>query len=205
MQLSFDTYTTIQTPTNMPRVIRAADFLQAQLNSLDNAGIIIPQEQRTEREQIISDQRNFKPDNWNRYDTDWKNATISNSAFMTNHSVTLAGGSKDIKYFGAVTSLNQDGLIANNNFNRLNIRLNTDADINKWLKFRNEISYRVSNQSTPALSTPRNIISKSLYFDPTLSAVRELDGNWGYGKNGDNPVANAEDSGTLNVARPIAS
>lgn len=30
---------------------------------------------------------------------------------------------------------------------------------------------------------------------PTLSAARELDGNWGYGKNGMNPTAQAYDSG----------
>ncbi|WP_445737198.1 SusC/RagA family TonB-linked outer membrane protein [Mariniflexile sp.] len=201
-KVSFDTYSTLQTPTNMPRVIKAADFLQAELNSLDNAGIILPNEQRVEREQIIEDQRNFKPDNWNRYDTDWRAATVKTTALMTNHSLTLSGGSKDFKYYGALTTLNQGGLIANNNFKRINIRVNTDANLNSWLKFSNEISYRDSEQLTPGISSPKEIINKSLYLLPTLSAVRELDGNWGYGKNGDNPVANAEDSGTRTLKSP---
>ncbi len=202
LKLSFDTYTTIQTPTNMPVVLKAADYLQAELNALDNAGGVLPVEQRAAREQMIADQRAFKPDNWNRYDTDWKAATLQNSALMRNHSLTLSGGSEAFKYYGAVSSLNQGGLIANNNFKRINIRVNTDAKLNNWLKFSNEISYRESQQLTPGISTPKNIISKSLYMLPTLSAVRELDGYWGYGKNGDNPVANAEASGSQTVIRP---
>ena len=201
-KLSFDTYTTIQTPTNMPRVVKASDYLQAELNSFENAGIIISEDQRIAREQMIEDQRNFKPDNWNRYDTDWKKATLKTTALMKNYSLTLSGGSKDFKYYGAISALNQGGLIANNNFKRLNLRVNTDANLNSWLKFSNEISYRESEQLTPGISTPKNIINKSLYMLPTLSAVKELDGNWGYGKNGDNPVANAEASGSRTLKSP---
>ena len=202
LKLSFDTYSTLQAPTNMPKVLRAADFLQAELNSLDNAGIITPPDQRAAREQAIADQRNFKPDNWNRYDTNWKEATISDTALMTNYSLALSGGSKEFKYYGAISHLDQGGLIENNNFKRLNIRVNTDAMLNSWLKFSNEISYRESIQLVPGISTPRSIINKSLYMLPTLSAVTELDGYWGYGKNGDNPVASAVASGKDVVKRP---
>ena len=202
LTLSFDTYSTLQTPTNMPKVVRAADYLQAELNAQENAGIIIPADQRTAREQIIADQRNFKPDNWNRYDTNWKDATIKNTALMTNYSLALNGGSKDFKYYGAISALDQGGLIENNNFKRINVRVNTDAKISSWLKFSNEISYRVSTQLTPGISSPKGIINKSLYMLPTLSAVTELDGYWGYGKNGDNPVANAAASGRDLIKRP---
>lgn len=202
LALSFDTYSTLQTPTNMPKVVRAADYLQAELNAQENAGIIIPADQRAAREQIIADQRNFKPDNWNRYDTNWKDATIKNTALMTNYSLALNGGSKDFKYYGAISALDQGGLIENNNFKRVNVRVNTDAQISSWLKFSNEISYRVSNQLTPGISSPKGIINKSLYMLPTLSAVTELDGYWGYGKNGDNPVANAAASGRDVIKRP---
>jgi TonB-linked SusC/RagA family outer membrane protein len=202
LKLSFDMYSTIQTPTNLPKVVKAADYLQAELNSLDNAGVVTPPDQRAAREQMIADQRNFKPDNWNRYDTDWKEATISDTALMTNYSLALSGGTKELKYYGAISALDQGGLIANNNFKRINIRVNTDAMINSWLKFSNEISYRESTQLTPGISSPKAIINKALYMLPTLSAVKELDGNWGYGKNGDNPVANAEASGKDIIKRP---
>jgi TonB-linked SusC/RagA family outer membrane protein len=202
LSVTFDMYSTLQTPTNMPKVIRAADYLQAVLNSRENAGEIIPVDQKDALVQEIADQRNFKPDNFNRYDTNWRKATVNTTALMTNYSLTMTGGTKDFKYLGTISSLDQGGLIANNNFKRTNIRVNTDINLSSWLKFSNEISYRVSNQLTPGIASAKSIINKSLYMVPTLSAVKELDGNWGYGKNGDNPVANAEASGTDVTIRP---
>ena len=193
---------TVQMPTNMPEVVKAADYLQAELDAWDNAGITISPDTRTARQKLIQDQRTLKPDNWNRYDTDWKKATIANSSSMQNHNLTLSGGGKEVLYFGSMSYLNQDGLIKNNNFSRINIRTNTDATIFPWMKLSNEIVYRQSKQVTPAISSPKSIINKALYMLPTLSAVREIDGNWGFGKNGDNPAANAEASGTSTSVRP---
>ena len=202
MKLTFDSYVSSQNPTNLPDPVSAADYLQAELDARTNAGQIIPNSERTVLEKIILDQRTLKPDNWNRYDTNWKDATIAKSALLSNHSFTLSGGNKEIKYFAAFSQLNQGGLIENNNFKRTNLRATTDAQITPWLKLSNEISYRTSTQLTPGISSPKGIINKALYMLPTLSAVTELDGNWGYGKNGDNPVANAEASGTSTTVRP---
>ena len=202
LKLSFDMYSTIQAPTNLPKVVRAADFLQAALNANDNAGFQESVDGRAAKEQEIADQRNFKPDNWNRYDTDWQEATMRDTALMTNYSLALSGGTKEFKYYGAISALDQGGLIETNSFKRINIRVNTDAMLNSWLKFSNEISYRESTQLVPGISTPKAIINKSLYMLPTLSAVTELDGYWGNGKNGDNPVANAVASGKDLTKRP---
>jgi TonB-dependent SusC/RagA subfamily outer membrane receptor len=49
MRVSIDAYTSIQSPTNMPTVLSAADYLQAELNSLDNIGTVIPADQRAAR------------------------------------------------------------------------------------------------------------------------------------------------------------
>lgn len=202
VKVSYSSYLTIQRPVNMPEVVSAADYLEAELNSWDNAGITVSESVREARLKLIEEQRTLKPDNWNRYDTDWKDATVSNSALLQNHNVNMVGGNTDFRYFGSLSFMDQGGLIENNNFQRVNIRINTDANIFPWLKFSNEIAYRKSKQVIPGLSTPKSIINKSLYMLPTLSAVKELDGYWGYGKNGDNPVANAEASGTNTTHRP---
>ncbi len=202
VKVNYNSSYTIQMPTNMPEVVKAADYLQAELDAWDNAGITVSPDTRIAREKLIQDQRTLKPDNWNRYDTDWKSATIAKSSAMQNQNMTLSGGGKDVLYFASVSYLNQDGLIKNNSFDRINVRTNTDANIFSWMKLSNEIVYRQSKQITPAISSSKSIINKSLYMLPTLSAVRELDGNWGFGKNGDNPVANAEASGTSSTTRP---
>lgn len=203
VSVSYSGYATVQTPTNMPEVVGAADYLEGLMNSKINA-----RDGSMTSDKIASDMaeieayRTYKADNWNRYDTNWKEATMSDAALMQNHSVTLSGGSEALTYFGAISFLDQGGLIKNNHYNRLNIRANTDSKILPWLKLSNEIAYRRSEQKTPTISTPKSIINKSLYMLPTLSAAKEIDGNWGYGKNGDNPVAQAEDGGTKKVIRP---
>lgn len=192
---NYNGYSTLQRPTNMPSVLSAYEYLQSELNAFDNAGISIPPSQRTQQEQIIEDQRTLKPDNWNRYDTDWRKETMKDYALMQNHNVTISGGSDKLSFFGSGSYLGQDGLIPNNNYNRTNILLNADAKLLPWMTFSLNTSLRQSNELTPGLNSPKSIISKSLYLLPTLSAARELDGNWGYGKNGDNPTAEANASG----------
>ena len=114
---------------------------------------------------------------------------------MHNHNVTISGGSDKLTFFGSGTYLYQDGLIPNDNYSRTNLRLNADAQILPWAKFSIETALRQGKKVNPGLSTPKQIINQSLYMLPTLSAARELDGNWGYGKNGMNPTAQAYDSG----------
>jgi TonB-linked SusC/RagA family outer membrane protein len=192
---NYSGYSTLQRPTNMPQAVSAYEYLQAELNSFDNAGITVSPTQRQQQELLIEQQRTLQPDNWNRYDTDWKGETMKNNALMHNHNVSISGGSDKISFFGSGTFLGQDGLIPNNNFNRTNILLNADAKMLAWAKFSLNTSLRQSNELTPGVGSPRSIINKALYMLPTLSAARELDGNWGYGKNGDNPTALANASG----------
>lgn len=107
---------------------------------------------------------------------------MKSHSIMHNHNVTISGGSDKLTFFGAGTYLYQDGLIPNDNYSRTNLRLNADAQILPWAKFSIETALRQGKKVNPGLSTPKQIINQSLYMLPTLSAARELDGNWGYGK-----------------------
>lgn len=195
IRTNYSGYSTIQRPTNLPQVVDAYEYLQAELNSFDNAGITISPTQRQQQEQLIQDQLNLEPDNYNRYDTDWKKETLKSNSIMQNHNVNISGGSDKLSFFGSGSFLGQDGLIVNNNYNRTNILLNADAKLLSWAKFSLNTSLRQSNELAPGVNTPKSIINKSIYLLPTLSAAREIDGNWGYGKNGDNPTAEASASG----------
>lgn len=192
---TYSGYMTIQRPTNMPEPVAAWEYLQAELNSWDNAGITISEAQRQQQIKLIEEQRTLKPDNWNRYDTNWKEETISDFALMHSHNVTVSGGSDKLSFFGSGSYMYQDGLIPNDNYDRTNLRLNADAKILPWAKLGIEASLRQSNTLNPGMGSPKSIINTALYMLPTLSAARELDGNWGYGKNGLNPTAMATAGG----------
>lgn len=192
---TYSGYSTIQTPTNMPEVVSAWQYLQAELDSWDNAGVSVSPSQREQQLKLIEDQKNLMPDNWNRYDTDWKEETMKDNALMQSHNLSMSGGTETLRFYGSGSYLHQDGLIPNNDYSRLNIQLNTDLKVLPWMNVGLISGLRESNTLAPGLSTPKSIINKALYMLPTLSAARELDGNWGYGKNGDNPVALANASG----------
>ncbi|NDV81683.1 TonB-dependent receptor [Bacteroides sp. 51] len=196
---SYSGYLTLQKPTNMPEPVAAWQYLQAELNSWDNAGLNITDTQRQQQLKMIEEQRKYGPDNWDRYDTNWKKETIEDYALMNSHNVTISGGNENIKFFGSGSYLYQDGLIKNDNFDRTNLRLNVDAKVLPWARVGIESNMRQSNQLNPGMSTPKSIINTALYMLPTISAAKELDGNWGYGKNGLNPTAIAEDSGEKKV------
>jgi len=195
-RVTYNGYLSSQLAVNMPQVVSAWQYLQGVLDSKDNAGISVSDLERSQTMEQIDYLKKYKPDNWNYYDTDWKSATMNKSALMQNHNVSVSGGSENVKYYAAGSYLNQDGLLkAFDNYNRATLRANADIKMNKWAKFALETNLRQSNGTTPGVSTPKAIINEALYAVPTLSAVKELDGLWGYGKNGSNPVAKMMDSG----------
>ena len=196
---TYSGYLTVQRPTNMPEPVATWEYLQAELNSWDNAGASVTNTQREQQLRWIEEQRTLKPDNWTRYDTDWKKETLKDNSLMHSHNVTVSGGSEDISFFASGSYLSQDGLIPNDNFDRTNLRLNADAKILSWMKLGIETNLRQSNLLNPGISTPKAIINQALYMLPHISAAKELDGNWGYGKNGINPTAAANASGEKKV------
>ena len=67
-----------------------------------------------------------------QYDTDWQDELFSNAGIMR-HNVSVIGGTKAIKYMASVGYMDQDGIIAPSNHNRINARINLDAQITKHL------------------------------------------------------------------------
>jgi len=196
VKVTYSGYVASQVPTNMPKPVPAWQYLQSELDSWDNAGIQTTPDARAQRLQLIQDEKNYQPNDWNLYDTNWKTATLKNSALLQNHSVSISGGDNNIKYYVAGSYLDQAGLLkANDNFNRASLRINADTKITNWAKFSLASNMYQSNRITPGVSTPVSIINTCLYLLPTLSGVKDLDGDWGYGKNGLNPSAETFDSG----------
>lgn len=95
---TYSGYVTIQRPTNMPEPVAAWEYLQAELNSWDNAGITVTETQREQQLKLIEEQRTLKPDNWNRYDTNWKEETLKDNAIMHSHNVTISGGTDKLSF-----------------------------------------------------------------------------------------------------------
>ena len=85
----------------------------------------------------LDDYRNIAQYNWQ--DMIFKNAPIQN------HSVGLTGGSKEVRYNASLSYFDQDGIVINSNYNRLQGRLGSTYMKDK-LKINLNVNYSRSNQ-----------------------------------------------------------
>ena len=126
-------------------------------------------------------------DNWQDY--------IYRTAWSTNHNVSVAGGSDDIKYYVSGNYQSINGIIIGNQQNRLLLNANISAKVNKWITLGGRLNlsetmltdYDSRNNalnegpgyiSWTALNIPSNI---PIHFADGSPWV--IDGRVGYGPN----------------------
>ena len=66
--------------------------------------------------------------------TDWQDAVTQNGQYQ-NCNFSISGGKNDIQHFLGVDWYDQKGTIKNSSFNKLTVRYNMDAKLNKWLRY----------------------------------------------------------------------
>lgn len=115
--------------------------------------------------------------------TDWlKQAT--RTGLIHNESLNIKGGTKDTKYLFSVSNLGNKGVVQNNNFNRLTMRLNLDQKFTNWLKGGINLSYSRNNLDNVFGESGRSggaefagVMSSAMEFNPLLP-IRDEDGNY---------------------------
>lgn len=197
VKVSYNGYVGLNTPTSMPDPVNAIEYMEAVNIARDNADMD-PQYSTD----IINIYKTQGADNLNYYDTNWRKEVIKNTALVHNHSISLSGGSKMFHIFANGGYYYQDGQIANNTYSRMTLRLNTDAQLTKWMKVGVDVNIRQSKATNPSGSdSPEVIINKALTFTPVFSGINN-DGTWGFGQNGDNPIARARAFGVATGVTP---
>ena len=196
MSITYNGYTGINTPTELPAPVSGIEYMEA-INTARGNSNMAPQYSQD----LITQYKTVGADNFNRYNTNWKDELIKKSAFVQNHSISLSGGSKQINYFANAGYYSQDGQIPNNNYNRKTLRINTDARITNWLKLGLDINIRQSEIKRPTQQDAAEIVSYAITNVPVFSGVNN-DGTWGYGQNGLNPIAIAKNGGISNSITP---
>lgn len=66
-------------------------------------------------------------------DTDWLKE-ITRTGIMQNHNVSVSGGTEKTKYLASLSYMRQNGIIKNNDAERLTARINLDQQIGKYVK-----------------------------------------------------------------------
>lgn len=193
-KVSFNGYVGWNKPTEMPKSVNAVEYLRAmdQANLNDNG--------ETKYDDLIAKYETEGADNISLFDTDWRSLILKKQAFTQNYSVNVSGGGDFAKVFASAGYFQQDGMVPNNSFERTSLRLNSDLKINKWISFGADMSVRQSVVNNP-IGSATELIGYAMTFLPTLSAVNN-DGTWGYGLQGNNPIAAINDGGYSKSVAP---
>jgi TonB-linked SusC/RagA family outer membrane protein len=186
--VSYNAYLTKQTPTDLPKRVNALDHMRywdiAQVNSGLPAAFT---------SQIEAYQQ-YGPDNFTRFNTDWKKLVMTGNGLMHNHNLNISGGNDRVKVYASGSFLNQNGLTANTDYQRSDFRFNTDIAVTKKLSASMDLVLNRSDRDYPGQGTPETIIRRALAY-PATAPGRFDTGEWGEGWSNVNPAAQAEDGG----------
>lgn len=191
VRVNYNMYAGYQVPTALPDIVGAMDHMLLMNEAYRNIGNTPPF-----TEKFLEEYRAGMPSD--RYpDTDWQKLTMSKSAFMHNHNVSINAGSEKAKLFGSISYLEQDGIIPNTDFNRVNIRLNSDIKVTDRLTASTDIFLRRTVQNQPADGT--GYVFHWMRRIPATEVGLLSNGRYGEGWNGDHPLARAKDGGLNTV------
>jgi TonB-linked SusC/RagA family outer membrane protein len=105
--------------------------------------------------------------------TDWYDQALRN-AMITNHQLSINGGTDKSTYNFSLGYLNQDGLVENNNYKRYTSRLSSEFQVFEPLK----IGYNVTGTYSKSSDAPGSIF-RDLYAASPVVPVFNADGSYG--------------------------
>ncbi|WP_183567124.1 SusC/RagA family TonB-linked outer membrane protein [Mucilaginibacter sp. SP1R1] len=105
--------------------------------------------------------------------TDWYKQ-ILRDALVTNHELSVSGGTDKYTYNYSFGYLDQDGLVKTNNYQRYTLHLSNDFKLGKAVK----LGYTASGLSSTSRDVPTTIFGQLYGAAPTLP-VRKADGGYG--------------------------
>ena len=166
MQISFDSYTGIKDILSTVKMADAASYV-----IYSNEAI----QRDLRRDDDPSNDNNtsgFFPSN-QQYNTNWLDA-ITRIGRVTNHNLSLSGGSDNITAFFSVGFNKEEGILKDNDFDRLTLRSNVDYKISDKLNFGHNVSVQLANVTPKGYSAFTNA-----YKQAPIVPVRDEEGRFG--------------------------
>ena len=126
--------------------------------------------------------------------TDWQ-GNLFDSANITNHNVSLSGGTDSVTYYLGASHLSQDGIIASDksNFVRDNVKLSLGIDISEKLTTNINLNYFANSRKTINESGLGSVLFNAISYSP-LFALDQEDTNGLFGNEIINPFSQIRDT-----------
>lgn len=187
--LSYNGEYGIDAPTAKPKFANAVQWMSG-LNELAfNDGASSPHSLYSE--DVINNYAQLRAEDPDRYaDTDFLDLGVKNNTYHQRHSLSLSGGTDKLKTNFSFNYYDSEALIDSKTYERFNVRTNNDYTINNWIHANVDLSLLYSNANNPHAS-----MAELMERAPIYNAYWS-DGRFADGKDGDNPIAQRELSGS---------
>jgi|AGTN01.3.fsa_nt_gi TonB-linked outer membrane protein, SusC/RagA family/TonB-dependent outer membrane receptor, SusC/RagA subfamily, signature region len=131
-RISYDGSLSVSTMASYMDVMDAGEWMATFKQGLENANAWQGRNFTTDLSQIFTDERLFNADGSPIYNTDWQREA-SRTAFSHNHQLSIQRGDKDSSVGAFLNYTDQQGILRNSYFKRLNAKLAYDDKPTKWL------------------------------------------------------------------------
>lgn len=146
-----------QNATNVPSLLNAAQYAELSNDMMVNSG------------------RNPNPEWANPSElgagTDWMDELLR-TGMMQNYTVSYSGGNEKSHYYVSGGFLDQSGIVKSVNYRRFTFQSNSDAQVLKWLKFSNNITFSADTKKSGSYNIGDALKALPIY------PVKNEDGSW---------------------------
>ena len=154
-------------------------------NEYDMAQLLARVNDKTEhpdRPWVVREVRNGKEEYLYYCNTDWFHELYNDRHPIQQHSVSVSGGNKNVKYYLSGSYNNQIGMMKLNpdDYSKYNLRAKFDFRINKYARISNNTSYFKSSHIYPGVSSVSDSFNSSARHALANFPLRNPDGTWVY-------------------------
>lgn len=196
-KVTFGAYAGIQTPTRLPQMCDAIEFMTLDNEARQNVGTAIGWLEDSFKKVTDNTDPNYFAN------TDWLDEVLNNYAPQQNYSLSLNGGIGSSGYMLSYRYFDQKGLTVGSSTGeqRHNVRFKMNTRLIDRLTLSSNISYTSRKVTSPinSLTSGGGAIYNAMRIAPN-APVRYTDGTWAYGGGNTNPVAILNDGGRSNVS-----
>lgn len=107
---------------------------------------------------------------------DWEDELLR-IAPIQNHNVSVSAGTEKSRVYASLNYNNQEGVVPGTDFERVQLRVNVDQEINNWIKMGVNSSFQLSEKNNPGLGGSQGTLNRSITTSP-LGKIFNEDGTY---------------------------
>ncbi|MEB0263274.1 MULTISPECIES: TonB-dependent receptor [unclassified Mucilaginibacter] len=169
--ISYDGYYGFQSPWKRPQMLNAQQFIAYKNLAATNAGAVKQFDFSTQTN--IDSVLRFVGANTGPNGTDWWNEITRYNAPVQSHNISVSGGGKDVSFLSSLAYLNQKGIIAGSDYERVSWRNNVNAQVSKRVKLSTNLGLIYEGRRTVDENNPfTGTIFSAMTADPITPVYR---------------------------------